>query len=238
MMSTAGPRLNKFGSVWSHKGELPGGGLPSGDSLLESIRSYDYVLQHRLGGVEVLDAKAYDELPDDLLELRAFNGCGELHLVCAEGEWLGRVRTDASSKDAADALVSQTEPAKGAADALVSQTNASCKDFVCVTVFDEEHRIWGTDVTLTEDGLVLTEDRGTVVRLPASVATQLPDILKVSKENKTKDEEQRYVVTVRVRNYLDEDGRDPESGDTRFAFGDYRLMGFNVREVGQHGKKI
>lgn len=196
-MSTAGPRLNAFESVRSCKKELP-----SDDRLAQTIRAYDYVLQHRLGGVEVLDAKAYDELPDDLLELRAFDAHGELHLVCLEGERLGRIRTD--GPDDGD---------------------------VCVTVFDEEHQVWGSDVSMNADGLVLTEDRGTVVRLPASVAIQLPDILKVTKGNKTKDDQQRYVVTVRVRNYLDEDGSDPESGDTSFAFVDYRLMGFNVREV-------
>lgn len=196
-MSVEAPKLNGFGSVRSASY-----GLPDKDRLVDRIREYDYVLQHRLGGVEVIDAADYAALPKDVLELRAFSGTGELHLVNAGGRLLGRVRTDETGQDSA-----------------------------ATEVFDEEHLVWGTRATQCDGAVVLREDRGTVLRLPASVASEFPDILKMTASEKAGGSAPRYFVTVRVRNYLGEEKTDPESGDTSFAFVDYRLMGFNVREV-------
>ena len=198
-MSVQEPRLNQFASVYSKKDSLP-----DDSRLVEKINEYDYVLQHRFSGVEVLDADGYAALPDDLLELRAFSATGELHLVCMDGKRYGRVRTDVMAEGPA---ASRLE------------------------TFDEEHQVWGSEASLADGVITLREDRGTVVRLPESIASQLPDVLHIKKGNTTDDGGQRFFATIFVRNYLDEESVDAESGDTSFAFVDYRLMGFNVREV-------
>lgn len=87
------------------------------------------------------------------------------------------------------------------------------------TVFDEEHLVWGSTAVVQDDVVTLTEDRGTRVSIP----------YRLLDGNMQSDKGSR--VTIGVRNYLDEDGEDAESGDTRFAFCDYRLVYFKVREV-------
>lgn len=195
-MSVAARRLNEFHSVPSKESDLP-----VGDKLVAKICSYDYVLQFTNDGVRVLCAKEYVELPDDLLELRAFNESGELHLVNADGVHYGRVRED------------------GVGD-------------LC-TVFDECHRVWGSSVTTRDDELLLREDRGTEVRLSASAARSILGIESVT----GRKGEERYAALY-VRNYLDERSIDPESGDTGFSFVDYRLVGFEVKDDGKHGKEV
>lgn len=84
-------------------------------------------------------------------------------------------------------------------------------------VFDEEHLLWGSRLLGQVDGsLALVEDRGMMMRFPAEVLRDYAS---------GKD-----VVTLLVRNYLDEEVEDTESGDTRFSFADFRFVGFNVRE--------
>lgn len=161
-------------------------GLPDDGELMAAIRGYDAVLQHTDDGVEVLRARDYKELPTDLLELRAFDDAGELHIVKVGDALRGRVRKDGEGEPCA--------------------------------VFDEEHLVWGSRAVLDGDVVELCEDRGNRVRIPSALlGGRLPD--------------EQHRVTVRVRNYLDENGEDAESGDTRFAFCDYRLVGLCVREV-------
>ena len=179
-MTAPDTKLNCFSEISSRLDALP-----PREELESSIRGYDYVVQYTLDRVEIVEAPGYEGIPDDLLELRAFDADGELHMVDTEEGLKGRIRTD-------------TEGAG-------------------TTVFDEEHALWGS-VSLDAGGVgevVLREDRGTVVRLPKSA---LPGLGESS------------VATIRVRNYLDEGEVDEESGDTRFAFSDYRFVSFNVRE--------
>ena len=82
-------------------------------------------------------------------------------------------------------------------------------------VFDEEHLIWGRLAQEDDECYVLTEERGTQVRMPKSALQGM-------------NEKKR--ATIRVRNYLEEGGIDPETGDTRFAFSDYRFVCFGVRD--------
>lgn len=159
--------------------------LPGEERLVGAIRGYRYVLQHTLEGVEILDAPTYDGLPDGLLELRAFDGQGEIHLVSFEDRLVGRVRLDGEGSLA--------------------------------TVYDEDHVLWGTRLVEREGTAELLEDRGTRVRLYLDA---LPGFVDGSS-----------VATIRVRNYLvDDDEADSESGDTPFAFYDWRLACIDVRK--------
>lgn len=172
--------VNAFRTVRSRVDDLP----PQ-DELVPAIRGYDLALLHTLGGVELLRASTLEVLPADLLELRAFDARGELHMVIVDGQLRGRVRVD-----------------EGRADASV-------------TVFDEEHVLWGTRLTGRDHKAFLDEDRGTRVVLPEGALAGFV--------------EGESVATIGVRNYLGEEAVDPESGDTAFSFTDWRLVGLHVR---------
>jgi CRISPR-associated protein (TIGR03984 family) len=147
--------------------------------------------------VEVLEAAHYGSLPKDLLELRAFDDVGELHMVMMGGKLRGRVRKDGEG--------------------------TPCD------VFDEEHLLWGERVSRNEGSYVLREDRGTRIAVPEAAFEGLCE-----PGGSSQDKQNR--VTVRVRNYLDKQDESPLTGDPRFAFCDYRLVCFNVREVEKRGE--
>jgi len=178
---TPNEHINRFFDLTSSVVDLPS----SDKEVVAAIQKYQYVLQHRLDRVEVLAAKEYQTLPDDLVELRAFSEAGELHAVSMEDGLVGRIRTDGTG-----------EPA---------------------IAYDELHQVWGSDATRIADGrMLLSEDRGTRVYLPAGALRSL-------------DEGQCIVVW--VRNYLEEGTENPQTGDTSFAFCDWRLVGFDVRKA-------
>lgn len=114
--------------------------LPAGsDELVAAIQDYECVVIYTLAAVTVEKATSVKKLPDDMLELRAFNQSGELHLVVVEGKRVGRICTD----NAAD--------------------GEAC------WCFDEEHLIWGAPQDGQSDGsLRLMDDRGTNLILPLS----------------------------------------------------------------------
>lgn len=177
--------LNEFGAVASTR-EIVNDA--SGLELKLREGSYDYVLQHTFDGAEILKAEGYS-VPEGLLELRAFDEGGELHVVMdgCGGLVGGRVRRDGAGEEA--------------------------------EVFDEEHVLWGTGIDESPSNTetaVLVEDRGTRVCLPREV---LGESLPGGKR-----------VTLRVRNYLAEEKSDSETGDTTFAFEDWRLVGFQLRD--------
>ena len=88
-------------------------------------------------------------------------------------------------------------------------------DGVGAVVFDEEHQLWGKPSSMDEGVVVLEEDRGTLIRIPGRAIEGI---------------DANSIATIRVRNYLDESEIDPVTGDTCFAFTDYRFVGFKVRE--------
>jgi CRISPR-associated protein (TIGR03984 family) len=100
---------------------------------------YKYVVAYNLGGVTIDNADSY-EPGSDLLELRAFDEDGELHLVFdGEGGFFGRERKDD----------------RGVATGVATE------------VFDEEHLLWG-EPSGSEDGKtrLVEEGRGTRILLP------------------------------------------------------------------------
>jgi CRISPR-associated protein (TIGR03984 family) len=79
----------------------------------------------------------------------------------------------------------------------------------CVEIVDEEHLLWGNKTKKDGDYTILSEDRGTELRLPLEVKTG-----------------QRAFI--KVRNYLN-----PEE-DT-FEFNDWRMVDFFAKEAKEYG---
>lgn len=115
--------------------------LPQGDALLEALRSYEHLVIWALDGVSITEASALQQLPEDLLELRAFNRDGELHLVKAGDQTKGRIRRDGGSGE--PALILDEEHLLW----------GSPKEFAA------------------DGGVLLTNDRGTRIQLPPGIAT-------------------------------------------------------------------
>lgn len=70
----------------------------SSENLLKDIKKYDYAILYKLDKVEVLKIDDVDNL-DDLIELRAFNENGELHIVIDDDKVFGRTITECSGEE-------------------------------------------------------------------------------------------------------------------------------------------
>lgn len=63
------------------------------EDLLQDVKKYDYVIIYKLDCVKILKSSDVDNL-DELLELRAFNEEGELHIIVDGERVIGRTITD------------------------------------------------------------------------------------------------------------------------------------------------
>jgi len=139
--------------------------------------------------VQVDVASAITSLPDDLLELRAFNADREIHVV---------VDTSAQFADATGARKGQRFLGRIRVDGEGEETSA----------FVEEHVLWGSSFTRYGEGgnsrMVLETARGTRIDMPSLSDQEL---------------DENHCITLQVRNYLDttEAGDSFKFNDYRFV---------------------
>ena len=88
-MNNLDSQLNVFKTVCTSVEDIPAETV----ELINAINGYDYVVMYSLGGVSIERGNDIKELPEDLLELRAFNEDSEIHVV-SDIRYKGRIRKD------------------------------------------------------------------------------------------------------------------------------------------------
>ncbi|MCL2136399.1 MAG: CRISPR-associated protein Csx19 [Coriobacteriia bacterium] len=197
-MSDGKKGLNKFYFIDSTVIDIP----TDIDEILNTIYSCKYVVLYKLDGVELIDADTISKIPNELLELRAFDDEKEIHIVNVTPPgssehapiYYGRVRYDNEANE------------------LFGSKHQS--------VFDEEHILWGNpsrenNFIESTTRILLRGDRGNKIDVPNISGGIIP----YQRNNKLNS-----YITVLVRNYLND-------LDDNFKFVDYRFVQLENRRV-------
>ena len=112
------------------------------EKLIDDIKEYDFAIIYNLACVKTLYARHVTKkyLPNDFLEVRAFNENAELRVIEVSGEYIGRIRTDCDGEDSTD-----------------------------VEILDECHLLWGKYICEKDEYTYLSEDRGTQLKIPLNI---------------------------------------------------------------------
>lgn len=69
-----------------------------GGDIISAIKQFEYALLIRTDKVELIRTQNPFDIAN-LTEVRAFDKNSELHLICVNGEWRGRIRTDGAGDE-------------------------------------------------------------------------------------------------------------------------------------------